>query len=163
MGNNKTYLIKSALGNEITLSAKEDSDFRILSRDGDNLRFLFNSTVHEAQILEYSANGKVLKVVIDNQRLELELQDDLDQLVESMGMNDVSDDLGGDIMSPMPGLILKILVEEGDQVEKGDDILVLEAMKMENLLQAPTTGTVAAIKCHVSDSVNKGDLLVKID
>ena len=91
------------------------------------------------------------------------MKDSLDQLIDEMGMNDVSDTDGGDVISPMPGLVLKILVEEGQSVEKGDDMIVLEAMKMENLLKAPSSGTVQSIKSVAGDSVNKGDLLIKID
>jgi pyruvate carboxylase subunit B len=63
----------------------------------------------------------------------------------------------------MPGLVLDILVEEGDTVEAEQGLLVLEAMKMENELKAPSGGIVSAI--HVTDgvAVDKEDLLIEIE
>ncbi len=159
----ETYLINSELGNSISLEKDADSSFQLLKRNGNSIKFLFKGKIYSAEILSYSSDGKKLHLAINNQKIQLSLKDNLDQMIDDMGMNDVSDDIGGDIISPMPGLILKILVKEGDAVEKGDDILVLEAMKMENLLQAPSSGIIKSIKCEVGNSVNKGDLLIKID
>lgn len=158
-----TYHISSELGNEITLSQDAESSFKILERNNEHITFMLDGKVYQAEILEYSQDGKELFLIINNEKLKLTLKDDLDQLIDEMGMNDISDDESGDVISPMPGLILKILVKEGDTVEKGDDLLVLEAMKMENLLQAPSSGTISSINCEISNSVNKGDLLIKID
>ncbi len=66
------------------------------------------------------------------------------------------------IMSPLPGLILKILVKEGDSVKAGQNLLIMEAMKMENEIQAKTDGTVTAINVKEGDSVEEGIELVSI-
>ncbi len=159
----ETYSIKSVLGNEIQLGAEDNSSFKLLERNGNLLKFIFEQEIYNAEIIHYSSDGKELSLIINNQKIQLTLKDSLDQLIDEMGMNDVSDTDGGDVISPMPGLVLKILVEEGQSVEKGDDMIVLEAMKMENLLKAPSSGTVQSIKSVAGDSVNKGDLLIKID
>jgi biotin carboxyl carrier protein len=159
----ETYVITSELGNKIELNTESDKSFNLLQRQGDFLKFKFENKIYQAEIISYSKDGKELEVIINNQTLKLNLKDSLDQLIDQMGMNDVSDSDGGDVISPMPGLILKILVEEGQEVEKGQEMLVLEAMKMENLLKAPSSGTVTSIKFPPSTSVNKGDLLIKID
>jgi acetyl-CoA/propionyl-CoA carboxylase biotin carboxyl carrier protein len=69
----------------------------------------------------------------------------------------------GDIVVPMQGTIVKVLVAEGDTVESGDTVCVLEAMKMENNIAADVSGTVAGIKVAVGDSVGSGDVIVHID
>ena len=66
------------------------------------------------------------------------------------------------IKSPMPGLVLKILKSVGDNVTKGDTVMILEAMKMENIITAPIDGTISAIPVEVGKSVMVGDLLVSI-
>jgi biotin carboxyl carrier protein len=68
----------------------------------------------------------------------------------------------GDIFSPMPGIIVDIPVKMGDQVEKGQPILIQEAMKMQMKIRTPQAGTVARINTAVNNQVNKGDLLVVI-
>jgi glutaconyl-CoA decarboxylase len=62
----------------------------------------------------------------------------------------------------MPGKILRVAVQTGATVEEGDLLLVLEAMKMENEINAPVGGTVQEIKARDGDSVNSGDVLAVI-
>lgn len=67
------------------------------------------------------------------------------------------------IESPMPGTILDIRVNVGDVVKTGDVLLILEAMKMENEIMAPSAGRIAAIGTTKGSSVNSGELLVVIE
>lgn len=69
----------------------------------------------------------------------------------------------GSITAPMQGNIIKVLVEVGDQVEAGQAVAVLEAMKMENNIAAETAGEVTAVKVSVGDSVGAGDVMVTIE
>ncbi|MBW2683062.1 MAG: pyruvate carboxylase subunit B [Deltaproteobacteria bacterium] len=69
---------------------------------------------------------------------------------------------GALLLAPMPGMIVKYLVNEGDSVTKGDAVVVLEAMKMENSLTAPADGVVKSIKFVSGDSVAKGAVLCVI-
>jgi len=69
---------------------------------------------------------------------------------------------GIQITCPMPGKIWKLNVREGDAVEEGQLVLVLEAMKMENEIFSPAKGQIAMINCKEGDSVNTGDVLVVI-
>ncbi|BCL60395.1 acetyl-CoA carboxylase biotin carboxyl carrier protein subunit [Desulfomarina profundi] len=68
--------------------------------------------------------------------------------------------LGGNISAPMPGTVISILVGQGSSVKKGETLLVLEAMKMENDIKAPSDGTVQEIKASEGASVNAGDILI---
>lgn len=66
------------------------------------------------------------------------------------------------VTSPLPGVILDVAVKEGDAVKKGDKVIVLEAMKMENVIEATADGVIKEIKVKKSDSVLEGDVLVVI-
>jgi len=66
------------------------------------------------------------------------------------------------LSAPMPGIVLKILVKQGDHVSKGAPLLILEAMKMEHQVVAPRDGTVAAINCAEGELVQPGVDLVEI-
>lgn len=66
------------------------------------------------------------------------------------------------VRSPLPGVIISVDVKEGQAVKKGQKVAVLEAMKMENEIQADSDGTVAAVLVHQGDSVLEGAELVKI-
>ena len=67
------------------------------------------------------------------------------------------------VNAPMPGKILKVNVIAGTAVKKGDGLLVLEAMKMENEICAPQDGTVATVECAAGDSVESGKVLVSMN
>ena len=69
---------------------------------------------------------------------------------------------GGDVVAPMQGTIVKVLVEVGQEVKVGDAVVVLEAMKMENQLQAEKAGSVKSINVKPGDKVGSGDVLVVI-
>jgi biotin carboxyl carrier protein len=69
----------------------------------------------------------------------------------------------GVITAPMPGVILKVLVDEGDMVNAGDTVMIIEAMKMENEIKAPVSGTVKSISVESGDSVNTGEALMQIE
>ena len=77
---------------------------------------------------------------------------------------DVEEDSGESLVTaPMPGLVVKILVREGDMVDARDKLLILEAMKMQNDLTAPCSGTVTEVFVSQGDSVMTGDELVRIE
>lgn len=67
------------------------------------------------------------------------------------------------INSPMPGNILSVKVSAGQAVKKGDVLMILEAMKMENEICAPQDGTIASVQAAAGDSVESGDVLVTMD
>lgn len=69
----------------------------------------------------------------------------------------------GEVTSPMPGLIVEVLVSVGDEVAQGDTVIILESMKMQNELKAPCDGVVQAVSCKPGQTVDKGDLLINID
>jgi biotin carboxyl carrier protein len=60
----------------------------------------------------------------------------------------------------MPGLVLKVLVKDGDVIKKGDNILVLEAMKMENSIKAPADATIKSVKIIAGDKVEKNQVMI---
>lgn len=68
----------------------------------------------------------------------------------------------GDVVAPMPGKVTKVLAKAGDDLQKGDAVLVMEAMKMEYTLKAEGPGRVESVDCAVGDQVTLGKVLVKI-
>jgi biotin carboxyl carrier protein len=73
-----------------------------------------------------------------------------------------SSGVAGAVKSPLPGVILSVDCKVGDTVKRGQKILVLEAMKMENAIPAPQDGTVSSVNVTKGASVNAGDLLVSL-
>ena len=75
---------------------------------------------------------------------------------------DESDAGGGSLTATMPGRVLDVLVAEGDSVQKGDTLVLLEAMKMELRIQAPADGQITRVLCAAGQVVERGQLLVEL-
>lgn len=71
--------------------------------------------------------------------------------------------MGVDVKAPMPGKVLEVLVNVGDQVNEDDELIMLEAMKMENPIYAPAGGTVKEIKVKANDSVDTEQIMMVIE
>ena len=84
-------------------------------------------------------------------------------LLQSMGLDTTSSRKLNEIKAPMPGLVVRITVEEGTEVKKGDSLLVLEAMKMENVIKAPGDAVVGKIKVNAGQAVEKNQLLISFN
>ena len=115
----------------------------------------------EAELVQIDSETKTIQIKFENKTVSLEVRDKFDLLLEKLGMNASASNAVKDIKAPMPGLILDIKVKAGDVVKKGDVVLILEAMKMENSIKAPGDGIVKGIKVNLKDSVEKNQVLIQ--
>jgi len=99
-------------------------------------------------------NGADLQAAVIDERKEA--------IARLTGLRKAKSEHAGEIKAPMPGLIIKVEVEEGDKIAKGSGLIVIEAMKMENELPAPVAGLVSKIKVSKGDVVEKGQLLLVV-
>ena len=114
----------------------------------------------EASLIKEDRENGTLKLRIAGRTYLVSLQDDRAHLVQELGLEDRSAQLAPDVKAPMPGLVMSILVKAGDAVQKNDPLLVLEAMKMENVIKAPAPATIAAVHTRTGTAVEKGELLL---
>jgi biotin carboxyl carrier protein len=80
-----------------------------------------------------------------------------------MGMSSANTAKASKLKAPMPGKVLDILIKKGQAVAKGDGLLILEAMKMENLLKAEQDGTIKSVNVSVGEVVEKNNILIDFD
>jgi pyruvate carboxylase subunit B len=91
------------------------------------------------------------------------VQDEHDLLLEEYGLDEAGGAAEREIRAPMPGLVLSVMVEDGQAVSEGDGLVVLEAMKMENELRAPADGVVKTVHVAPQDAVDKDALLIEME
>lgn len=115
---------------------------------------------YTAELLEADTETKTFRLKINGNIHTLQVQDQMDLLLDKLGMSQALTHTLNDIKAPMPGLILDIKVEPGQAVKKGDPVLVLEAMKMENIIKSPGDGVVSQVKVNVRQNVEKNQVLV---
>ncbi len=128
---------------------------------GERLFHCIDGTVgYQIELLEVDDARKCFVFSLRGQRVTVQLKDDLDLMVEKLGMAQAVETVVREISAPMPGLIVGINVEAGQAIQEGDSVLTLEAMKMENVIKSPVSGTVEVVHVRVGDSVEKKRVLV---
>jgi len=127
-----------------------------------NYLLRINNTIYE--ISSEKVNSEKFSFLVNGIKINLiartELQERAKNLIDATKSSSGST---LDINAPMPGMILKINKSNGDQIKKGDSVLILEAMKMENDLKSPITGKINKIFVNVGNAVEKGDRLFSIE
>ena len=112
--------------------------------------------------LSDTLDGK-MRVTVRGRVVDLDMLDERRRKMREAAHAHLGHHGGGAVVSPMPGKVIKLLVKEGDTVERGQGVVVVEAMKMENELKAPAAGTVKMIHAGEGDAVNANDPLVSIE
>jgi acetyl/propionyl-CoA carboxylase alpha subunit len=107
--------------------------------------------------------GKQLTVVVNGVKYQVALQNQFDLLLKQLGMDKMASGKVNMIKAPMPGMVLRIDVKAGDTVKKGDALLVLEAMKMENVIKATGDAVVKKVVAVERTAVDKGQVLVEFE
>ncbi len=132
----------------------------IQSLGNGHYHILYGSESHRVEILDFDKNKK-LKIKINGKVAEVEVKDRNDLILSELGFTSASVIKNIEVKAPMPGLIIDIKVSEGDTVKTGDPLLVLEAMKMENIIKSPCDGVVKKIAAKQGEIVEKNRLLLQ--
>lgn len=114
------------------------------------------------EVLISDAKNKKHQLKINGKVVDIQLEDKYDELLKKLGMDTGLSQKIGDLKAPMPGLVVNIPVAEGDEIKKGDLLLILEAMKMENALKAVADATVKKIIVKTGQAVEKNQVLIQL-
>ncbi len=159
--NDNTFAVSNEEGQWHVNDTPVDCDIKMLPNGLINV--IYKNKSYTAILEKIDEKSKELALNIDGQSYNVSVKEPLDQLLEKMGMDLSSLQKAEPIKAPMPGMILKILVEPGQQISKGDGILILEAMKMENVLKASGDATVKSINVDENTAVEKGAVLIELE
>ncbi|TRO66755.1 acetyl-CoA carboxylase biotin carboxyl carrier protein subunit [Christiangramia sabulilitoris] len=157
------YKVKVNSALEFEISEQEIKALDTQKTSENHFHLLKDNRSFSAEVTKPDFLNRTYEVRINSNIYSVKINNDLDQLIEEMGLSLGSSQQVNDIKAPMPGLILEVNVSEGDQVKEGDYLLVLEAMKMENTLTAPRDGVVKSVTVSKSDTVEKNQLLIEME
>ena len=132
----------------------------------DDHRFftlVHNGRTFHGEVMNEDLENKALRLKINHRVFDVKKNGPLDELIASMGLDKVKVRKLKELVAPMPGRIVNIAVVVGQELELGDEILSLEAMKMENVLKAEGVGKVKSISISKDDVVEKGSVLIEFE
>ncbi|KKI93776.1 pyruvate carboxylase [Bacillus sp. SA1-12] len=141
-----TFLYGMRLGEEIEIEIEQGKTLIV------KLVSIGEPQADGTRIIYFELNGQPREVVIK------------DESIKSTVVSKVKAEIGNEeqIGATMPGTVIKVLVEKGEKVNKGDHLIITEAMKMETTVQAPFAGTVKGVHVSNGESIQTGDLLIEI-
>ena len=127
------------------------------------MSILRNNQSYNASILEADIEKKEFVINVKGNAYKIKVKDHYDELLKNLGLENAFVQKINEIKAPMPGLVIDILVNEGDEIKKGDSVFVLEAMKMENVIKSPTDGIIKEIFAEKGKAVEKNFRLVSFE
>jgi biotin carboxyl carrier protein len=145
---------KDVIGSEGAVVQWDDHRFFKLTYKGQSFH---------GEILEDSSENNELKIKVNHRVFSVKKKGELDELIAALGLDKPKVRKLKELQAPMPGRIVQITVEVGQELNIGDEILSLEAMKMENVLKAEGIGKVKAILIKPDQVVDKGSVLIEFE
>jgi biotin carboxyl carrier protein len=161
-------MIRVKVNNKHTYSVDQQSDkylingalksWHIHKRDDHNYQIIFNNRSFLANV---TREDGLLKIQINQKTYLLEIQDEQELMLEKLGIETKSARRTDEIKAPMPGLIVEVLVDKGDVVKAGQPLLILKAMKMENIIKSAHDGVVNDIFVKKDQIIEKDAVMLQ--
>lgn len=151
----------SGKNNEVIDGISQNLD--MLEYKKGKFHIILDKRSYSAEVLSVDSETKTCEIKVGNTILTVCVKDKYDELLKDMGIDEVVGKRINDIKAPMPGMVLQVMVQNGQPIKKGDAIVVLEAMKMENILKSPSDGTIKNILVVTGDKVEKNQVMVNFE
>ena len=163
MKHNEPFKVSVNGQHHFDLHPTEAQELDIVPDSDGRFHILHDGKSYQAEIVEIDHTARFIVAKVNGTRFSISIADHYDRLVLQLGLSMGGTQKANIVKAPMPGLVLNLLVEAGQLVSKGDPLLILEAMKMENVLKATGDGRVKSVHVQKSAAVVKGQLLLEMD
>jgi len=141
----------------------EWTDLDCIDTGENEFHIIENGKSHWISVMEFDLQSRSCLLKVDGEIKKVKFLRDLDLMIERMGLNAVQVGKLKTLNAPMPGLVTGIKIMPGQAVEQGTPLLILEAMKMENVIVAPHAAVVKEIKVSPGQAVEKGAVLLEFE
>ena len=160
---NQKYRLSVNQSENFEKTEQDLSQLDAIITSNSEFHILQNNKPFSAKITESDFLKKKYTVEVNQNSYTIQIANELDILIKEMGFEVGKTKQINVIKAPMPGLILEINVSVGQEVKENDNLLILEAMKMENSFASPRDGVIKSIAVAKGDAVDKGQLLIEFE
>jgi acetyl/propionyl-CoA carboxylase alpha subunit len=141
----------------------EEHGWDLLKVDERTFHIIRDNQSYRATVVNINHEEKTMTITVNGNDYEVSIKDKYDLLLREMGISSTTTAQINNLKAPMPGLIREIIATAGSEVKKGDIVLILEAMKMENALKSPRDGKIKKVNISAGDTVEKGFVLLDFE
>ena len=135
-------------------------DIEFVKSATNSFKMRMNGVEKDADLVKLDKENKLVIVRIEGKKFAVQIKEPVDLMLDNLGINSKSTKKVNNLKAPMPGLVIKILAEQGKHYKAGDALMILEAMKMENVFKAAADVTIKAIEITERQTVEKGQILM---
>lgn len=136
-------------------------DWDVIKISDKEFNIIKDNKSYNVEILK--TENKSYSLLINGNEYAVGLRNDLDLLLDKMGISTAANTIENELKAPMPGLVLDVKVEIGQEVKEGDPLIVLVAMKMENVLKSPADVVIKSINVEKDNNVEKNQVLIEFE
>lgn len=159
---NNTAFVLETKSNTVLVNGKP-ANADVVKLGLNKYHILLNNDSYTIELLEKDETGKNLQIMVNGTKQTVKIKDKYDNLLQQLGMDKLMGKKNNLVKAPMPGLVLRIMAEPGMVVKKGDGLLVLEAMKMENIIKAEADGIIKKVNIAEKQAVEKNAILLELE
>ena len=158
--NDKFHFEMETKGNDVILN-NEPLNINISDLANNLASVIYKNKSFNTEVVELNRQEKFCSIKVNGNLYKVDVEDQFDQLLKQLGLDNLAANKVAEVKAPMPGLVLGVKVAEGDEIKKGDNLLILEAMKMENILKSSTDGVIKKVLVKQGDKVEKNQILIQ--
>lgn len=148
---------------EFSFNQKSIDELDLYKQSGNQFHLIHENNSHQADLVDSDFLNRAYSIRVNSNIYNVKIQRPIDEVVHKMGYALRSAKTVDSIKAPMPGIIIDLKVEKGQKVKKGDTLLILEAMKMENAIVSPKDTTIKDVYTIVGETVDKNKLLIDFE
>jgi acetyl/propionyl-CoA carboxylase alpha subunit len=157
-------VIKAKVNSKFDFILKgNEKDLDIIEVKPGIFHIIKDNKSYNAEVLKTNKEEKSFVIRVNGNKYTVQLKDKYDELLEKLGMSNITSAKVREVKAPMPGLVVDVRVREGEEVKKGDALVVLQAMKMENILKCPTDASIKKIYVKKDDAIEKNQILISFN
>lgn len=155
-------IIRSDRNNNLIVKINDlEHNLKIITLKSDYFEFIFDNTYHEVKVTESTTTE--LKILLDSYPMVLKRHSKLSEIIEKSGLKLGGSNSQNAISSQIPGRVISLSVNKGDEIKQGESVVVLESMKMQVAVKSPRDGIIKELKVKEGQSISRNDVVAILE